>query len=133
MSGKTLTIPTWAITVGSLLLSLGGLGMGFLSAGWAARGMLETQTQAIASLRQTIDETLRPTVAEVRTLGSLVAVHDTRLAVHDTRLAVVETRCCETAPTQTPVQPRRPSSDVGDAEPALVPPKARLWLVSGAL
>ena len=128
MSG-TLQIPKWAITVGAFLLTLGSLGAGVVSAGWAARGVLEEQTQAITSLRQTINETVNPALAEVRAHGAQLGVHETRLAVVDTRMVVFERSCCGIgmAPPLTPqapppVQPKHVGVAVLDA--AAIAPQA---------
>jgi hypothetical protein len=133
MSG-TLQIPKWAITVGAFLLTLGSLGAGVVSAGWAARGVLEEQTQAITSLRQTINETVRPAMAKIETQTAQLASHDTQLAVHNTRLAVIESACCEQRPNSLPKQ--QAPGPIGDAragQPAIAPMAPRLRHEEGVL
>jgi len=124
---KTLQIPAWAVTLGSLLLTLGSLGAGVVSAGWAARGVLEKQTQAITSLRQTINETVKPALAEAKT-------HGAQLGAHETRLAVIESSCCDRPPVSTP-KPAAPGplGDASQSQPALTSSPSRPLRREGVL
>ena len=87
MTNKSFTLPGWAITLGGALVTAVGALIGVATAAWQARALISDQTTAIASLRQTIDETVRPTLAEV-------ATHERRITGHDAQLAVIEKTCC---------------------------------------
>ena len=84
---RRFVLPGWLVTLGSLAVTIFGVLIGVATASWQARALVSEQTEAIASLRQTLDESVRPTLAEV-------VVHTERLSNHDTRLAIVELTCC---------------------------------------
>ena len=87
MINKNFTLPGWAVTLGGTAITLFGVLVGVATAAWQARALISDQTTAIASLRQTIDETVRPTLAEV-------ATHEKRITGHDAQIAVIEHTCC---------------------------------------
>jgi hypothetical protein len=87
-------LPAWVPAVDRFGAALVGAVLGIVSVVWQARGVIEGQTTAIAaqaaataSLRQTIDETIRPTLAKVEVLGL-------RVEAHGIRIAVIESTCC---------------------------------------
>lgn len=87
-------MPAWVPAVDRFGAAMVGAVLGVVSVVWQARGVIEAQTKAIdaqaaatASLRQTIDETVRPTIAKVDAL-------DLRVAAHGVRIAVIESTCC---------------------------------------
>jgi len=101
VTAKSFTLPGWAITLGGALVTAVGVLIGVATAAWQARALIADQTTAIASLRQTIDETVRPTLAEV-------GKHERRITGHDAQLAVIERTCCG----ETTVAPTRSSTAV---------------------
>lgn len=84
---RRFVLPGWLVTLGSLAVTIFGVLIGVATASWQARSLVSEQTEAIASLRQTLDESVRPTLAEV-------ANHTGRISTHETRLAVIERTCC---------------------------------------
>jgi len=84
---RRFTLPGWLVTLGTVASTLFGLFIGVASAAWSARSMVDEQTAAIASLRQTLDQTVHPALVEVES-------HGVRLAGHDTQLAVINQTCC---------------------------------------
>ena len=87
-------LPAWVPAVDRFGAALVGMVLGGVSAVWQARGVLEAQTAAIASqaaatssLRQTLDETVRPMIAKVEAL-------DLRVEAHGIKIAVIESTCC---------------------------------------
>ena len=87
---RRFVLPGWLVTLGSLAVTIFGVLIGVATASWQARALVAEQTEAIASLRQTLDESVRPTLAEV-------VQHTARLSGHETRIAVIERTCCEPA------------------------------------
>ena len=78
-----MTMPAWVPALDRFGAALIGAVIGFTSVVWQTRGAIDAQTTAIASLRQTMDETIRPTLTKV-------GAHDAQIASHETRLAVIE-------------------------------------------
>jgi len=96
-------LPAWVPAVDRFGAALVGAIIGVVSVVWQARGVIEAQTKAIdaqaaatASLRQTIDETVRPTIAKVES-------HDLTISAHGVRLAVIESTCCGQSPKSSTV------------------------------
>lgn len=84
---RSISLPSWAAALGSLAITAGGVLIGVASASWQARTLFAEQTSAITSLRQTIDESVKPAL-------SMVVAHESRLASHDMHIAVIESSCC---------------------------------------
>lgn len=87
-------IPKWVVTVIPLIATTFGLAAGIVSTTWKVQAIFDQQTTAItaqatatASLRQTLDQTVTPALAEV-------AASTVKIAGHSTRLAVIERACC---------------------------------------
>lgn len=89
-----ITIPKWMITLGTVVAAVFGVFVGIASAAWSARSMVDAQTAAIASLQQTLDQTVRPALAEVDE-------HTRRIGEHTTQIAVIERTCCDDTPTRS--------------------------------
>lgn len=92
---RRFTLPGWAVTLGTAGSAVFGLLVGVASAAWSARSMVDAQTAAIASLQQTLDQTVHPAIVRVE-------AHETRIAGHDTRIAVIEQTCCGGKPAARP-------------------------------
>jgi hypothetical protein len=84
---ERLVITKSMFTLGALAVTLFGILTGVATTAWQAKAMVDDQTAAIASLRQTLDQKVEPALAQVVT-------NTGRLAGHDTRLAVIERSCC---------------------------------------
>ena len=84
---KSIAIPQWAVTLGSIGAAVFGALIGVASAAWSARSMVDAQTAAIASLQQTLDQKVEPAILEVTD-------HAHQIAGHDTRITVIEKTCC---------------------------------------